>query len=279
MPFVLLLELGLTVLVHLALIVLPYLTRCPRLGNQLAFSWASYQRTFLALLLFSYTSLVGTSIGFLDCTDIGTARVVVNQPSIDCRSSAYRSLAAFATLVLICELSLPVVLALYLFRKRHAIQQSQADSHEKLWACSILFEIYQPSTFYWHVVILVRRTAYVAASAIFDPVTRGMAFTLLSQACILLQHFAQPYLDHHSNRIEIVSITLHAALSAVVTAFPQPLSSEGATVALVLLIPLPSALLLMAVVVVEGRSALAHWRQSASALSHKQEPAECSLDM
>lgn len=177
MPLIFLTEWLLTLLIHWALSIT---LRCP---GRFVFSWPEYCRSLLSLLLFSYTSLTATSLGFLDCVDYGSARVVGLTPSINCRTDEYASLFPVAAFVLGCCATMPIALAVFLVRRRADIRVHNSAALFHSWA--ILFESYTSSTFYYHVVILLRRSAYVLCTTIHSLRDRALAFCLLTLLCTL----------------------------------------------------------------------------------------------
>lgn len=241
MPFVYLAELFLTVLIHFLL------TSALGLGSDKAFSCAAYSRTLLALLLYSYTSLTTSTISFLNCVDFGSARVVALFPAIDCRSAAYQHLLPLVLLILALTLAFPVALALLFLVRRKDIQADAAD--QRLHAWSNLFESFKPTSFFWTVVVLVRRTLYVACTTVIDVGNRGLGFVCLTVLCTLMQYRAKPFVDKFSNRIEILSLGLHTLISAVLIRYPNSNDSH-LSVAFPILITLPSVLFLVYVIVV-----------------------------
>lgn len=242
MPFIFMLELALSAVIHCLLARLPC-TQGRRVSQ--AFSWSSYVRSFLALLLFSFTSLSSTTIGFFDCVDIGTARVMVSSPAVDCNSAAYDSLFPLMVIILLITLAFPVAIAVFLCLHRAGIRSEKAD-HVAKW--SILFQMYKPQCFFWHCVVLLRRLIYTACTTIHDVRNRGLAFGLVTLVCIGLHHHAEPYKDRVSNRLEISSLLLHGMLAVLLTDLPDPSVADGGSAGVVLLVPVPAAIFLCVVI-------------------------------
>lgn len=251
MNFIFLTELALTMLLHafLSRWPLPFLN-----SDHTSFRAASYARTFLALLLYSFTSLTTTTISFLDCINVGAARVVAFAPAVHCDSDSYRSLYPLVALILALTLALPLSIAVLLFARRADVRAEKAAERFHSW--SILFDVYKPSTFFWHVVVLVRRLLLVLCTTVHEPRNRGLAFGGVTLACIALHYRAKPYLDRASNRLEFVSLTVHAFLAMLLIDFPDPSTVSGGSQALFLLIGLPAVLFLACVVFINIRSRL-----------------------
>lgn len=251
MPFVFLGELVLGMVLHIGISGLHV---GGRIGDLLRLDLSNYSRNFIALLLYSFTSLTTTTVNFLDCTTIGSRRVVTSSPAIDCDSKEYERRLPLFIVVLCLALLVPVLCTVALLIHRKSFATAKATEHvERFRSWSILFEAYKPSAYFWHVVILLRRLAYVLCTTIHDPRSRGLAFNFIAAGCILMQHAATPYLDATSNRLEIVSLTLHCFLAALMTAFPDPASVSGGEAGVLLLVTVPCVLFLGYLVLIKVR--------------------------
>jgi len=191
----------------------------------------------------------------LSCPDVGIYRVVSNNPSIDCRVSGYHALTDRVGFVLALTLALPIAIAAVLFKYRHELKSRQ--SFHSLPALNIFVEIYSERWFFWQLIVLVRRTVYAGIAAVIDPASQALGFCLASAFFSLIHQSAQPYREKESNFAESVSITLHTALAAVVLFQPTAENTAGQTAAMVLLVTIPAVLLILTIIIVEGRKLLA----------------------
>lgn len=222
---------------------------------------SAYVRTLLALVLYSFTSLTATAISFIDCVDIGPFQVVALRPAIDCRSPQYQSLLPVAILVLVLCFLLPIALLVGLLRKRANVldlsNENADDTPTSMFhSLAILFEAFKTDKFLfvWTVVVLLRRTTYVVCTTIHALADRFVAFTIISVFFCFLQSVAQPYRDSVSNHFELLSMSLLAAVSAVLIGHPQPTAGDATSSAVSLLILLPSVLFLLYLLIVTVRS-------------------------
>ena len=249
LSFMLLLELALTFAGRVALhrglcpIAVPKLLTAP-------VSPTAYFRTLLALLLFSFTSLVTSCVNLLDCVDIGPFRVVAVYPAIDCRTDSYKALYPMVVVILLSAGFLFAALATFLFFHRGELSPGRANGALARW--SVLFEDFKPNVFYWVLVVLLRRTAYVTCTTIDSLPTRFMAFGLLSVFFAVLQFSAQPYADKPSNFLETMSLSLHGCL-AVLLANYRDLSPDGISMGIAIFVSLPAAVFVLCIAVQAAR--------------------------
>lgn len=256
-PFVFLAELGLSFAVHYTIGRSASDQRLLQfVRTRLLFKPSAYGRTFLALLLYSYTSLTSTTISFLDCIDIGSARVLAQYPAVDCSSAAYLHIRPLFVLVLAVSLAFPVALTVFL---RYQLRREDlAKPSDAAWM--ILIQPYKPSAYLWHIVILIRRTIYVAFTTVASIADRGLAFCLLTMGCMAMQYRAKPFVDRTSNRLEFMSLTLHGALAALLARYGDPYATP-VQLGSVLLVSVPAAVFLAIVVATTAREAWASYKQ------------------
>lgn len=239
-PFIFLFQLLLSAAVHALIASLST-------HKHFAFNPSAYLRTFICLLLYSFTSLTTTTIGFLNCVQIGQFSVVALSPAIDCDSKGYHTLYPVVIAVLVLALVVPVAIAAFLFRHRQ--QLAKGNAADEFFVSAVLFEMYEPTTFFWQVIVLLRRLAYVACTTVDDQRNRGLAFGVLTMLSSALHYRALPYADANTNRFEYASLTLHALLAYVLTDFPSPSSAPHGPVALIFLIPVPAVLFVLFILV------------------------------
>jgi len=121
---------------------------------------------------------------------------------------------------------------------RSNVQNIKAQSKfSKRW--SILFEPYLEKWLWWHAVILIRRTAFVAASVISDDQTRKLIFTYLNLTFLVLQVLVTPYVRSLDNRSETLSLLVLTVLSVLMTPYSPPYG-PAISLMIVLLIAIPA---------------------------------------
>ena len=148
------------------------------------------------LLLFSYTQVTVACLSYLVCVDVGGVSVVFTQPSMRCASGEYKRYLGLVVFALIMYVvGFPVAVLTFLWR-RSLSRASQAQTHhgavrmqpmpdcenalsshparsetstivlDFLRRYSPLFSMYSSRAWFWQVLVLVRRTIFVAFSRV-----------------------------------------------------------------------------------------------------------------
>jgi hypothetical protein len=119
--------------------------------------WCRFRRTFVAIVLLTYSVTLKTTVDVLDCRSIGGERVLRSDVRASCANARYgtwANLALFFLLPYLAIVTLAVPLVLYAARRRNggALPRSVA--------LGALYDIYRPEVAHaWETVVLVRRLA------------------------------------------------------------------------------------------------------------------------
>ncbi len=184
----------------------------------------AYWRSFIGLVLFSYSTLVNQTINYLLCVEIGPVRVVYSQPAIHCDSDVYRSmLPVFIVLLIIFVILLPLAVGfLVLYGKRKGILNSMRFGT----VFGILYEQYHPRFAYWEVIALYRRSVYVLVDIVFfeDVRMKYAVFGFITIALYTVQLSVKPYFLLGDNFLEATALQTLLLITFLLTASATPLT-------------------------------------------------------
>jgi hypothetical protein len=111
-----------------------------------------YLRTTLALIVWSYNSIVGSVLRFFSCQTVGTLSILPDYPDVDCRSSSYQELKiAYILLAAIVVAGVPIallVLTITLYRRRLLSRDGPFYKTVRS-KFGVLYENYTLNRFYW----------------------------------------------------------------------------------------------------------------------------------
>ena len=102
-----------------------------------------------------------------------------------------------------------------------------------------LFAMYSSSAWFWQVLVLARRTVFVAVSVTLLPIPRRrfLAFALSTLVSLLLQMYFHPFRIRFFNRAELASQTLLTILAMTLTAEDPPYSTGMNAFVFLLVVP------------------------------------------
>ena len=178
----------------------------------------SYQRTLIALLLYSYQQITIATLQYLSCVDVNGQDVVFSSPSISCSSSEYRQWMAVVILLLVFDVCLfPLGLGFVLFRKREQIWSKDRLLIQQI---GILYEAYSPRAYLWQPVVLIRQVVLVGLSLAFqaDYYARYLSYTYFNFILFTLHVLVRPYELFSDNLMEGVSLGLLVLMSSFLDA-------------------------------------------------------------
>eukprot|EP00808_Paulinella_micropora_P005987 g26500.t1 len=185
------------------------------------FVWATYSRTFCAVLLLSYSRVSKGVISYFDCDKIGPYFLITDHPAVDCSSEGYRKLRPFMLLLCLFPVALlPVCIGLYLLRHRAALGNpapSAELSHAKEFF-GPLFETYNASNFLFEPLAIFRRTLLITfAVVIDDPLERAEYLFMLQLACLSLQMYLHPFRTAQDNGLEAMCLLCLVSIAGLNT--------------------------------------------------------------
>src|SRR5205085_2832982 len=104
---------------------------------------------------------------------------------------------------------------------------------------SPLFSMYSERAWFWQVVVLVRRTIFVAISVslVRTPAIKFLAFFLAHFVSLLLQVNFRPFSVEFFNQAEVQSHYLLLVLSVLLIAFLPPLTTAVSVILFILVVP------------------------------------------
>jgi len=234
-----------------------------------------YWRTFLNLLLSSYTNITLQALQYTYCIDIAGAYVVYFAPAVSCYSDEYRLGLGLVVAFLLFVIGLGIPLGVWLLLRNrsedsdspHSERYAQADYKQKV----SFGELWKPwhdgfdkscRTFYQS-AILGRRliVSIVSTFLVLFPAARYMSFSIVHLAFLLMHLHLQPFdknrgIAHEAkipwlgksfeNNVETASLSILTLLGCVLIVYPSPLTAAERGL---LLIPVILALVLLAFLV------------------------------
>jgi hypothetical protein len=185
---------------------------------RLFWDWSGYQRTAIDLYLFSYSTVATTLVSYMICTEARGESVIFDYPGVNCDTSQYRTGLAVVVLVFISTIVLLPMLSLcFLFRRRHRLDLYRAR-------CGTLFEAFTESNYFWQVILVVRRSAFIALNLglATRPAWRFLTFACLHGISLVVHILWRPYREETLNRFESLTFITLATIAIVLNAFPDP---------------------------------------------------------
>jgi len=216
------------------------LARCWRAicSTVAAFSFVSYLRTSVSLVLLSYIQVANTTFHFLQCIHLDNgAAVIFSAPAISCLDDTYqRWRIAAICLILVDVAGVPIAVTAFLLARKSSLGSWKFRS---VWG--ILFESFSERVPWWQTIILCRRMAFVAIDAglFLHPSAKAMAFSLLNLGALLGHHIVHPYRRPDLNQHETISLLMLLILSIVLAGSPPPYATgEQVVITLVVILPI-----------------------------------------
>jgi hypothetical protein len=202
---------------------------------QIPFVLSPYKRTLINIVLFSYSQIIASCLNFLYCIDVpGEGQVNYAYPAIRCDAKKYRALYAPIVFLLVLNILLVPLFILYLLRRnKHRLQQK---SHVSF---SMLFLPFQEKSYFWQVVILLRRViiAVVSTFLLTHAALRAFCSTIFNMIFLLLQLWRRPFVLDSDNYLEFSSLVLLVVISSI-QAYSPPPSSDTASIVISMMIVL-----------------------------------------
>lgn len=240
-----------------------------------------YLRSYVSLLLFSYSQVTVAVLRYLQCVDVGGERVVFTSPSVRCDDEKYKRWLPVVILVLVLYvIGLPLMALIFFILRRDWIRSfhpttlhdtgvipmsptgqsasspspppgspsasprdliSTKDHHRFHLRWSILYGLYRSSAFFWHIVILIRRTMIISIFTYLYryPSDRQMIVQIIHILSFIIQLYFQPFRDKICNIMEIISLLSLVIIGAIMSTHPLTYSEEQKVfVSLFILAPL-----------------------------------------
>jgi 5'-nucleotidase len=150
--------------------------------------------TFGSFLNIVYPSLAYQSFSVLRCMDMAGTSVLVADPALECGSSAHTALQAGAVLGIIgYVIGIPAFFAWVLWQGKSLSLFDNQDFRDRYgW----LFERYESEFFYWELLFLLRRLAFVMISVFVDDgVVQGVAGLLAIGICTMAHFYARAFCE------------------------------------------------------------------------------------
>ncbi len=145
---------------------------CERQVLVAVFSLDSYRRTFVTLVLASYTALAEAVFRYMHCVDVpGADSVLFAEPALSCSSPAYRALYAWMICLLIVLIATPPALALFLVRSARAKRFADPTFHFRFGS---IYSLYKAHVFWFESVAISRRAVITASVLVFAQVNERM---------------------------------------------------------------------------------------------------------
>jgi hypothetical protein len=161
-------------------------------------------RATIALLLFSYNSIVNTIFKFVDCYEIAPSESYVSTaPAISCQSDEYKRMFPLIVVLLVVIVGLsPLIIIAFLYRIRHRLD----DSVIRL-KFGVLYQYYRPSIFFWvcYLVFFVRFVLFVLISHFFVSLLKLQEAIIIARRVVLI--CLTVFLRNSSNGFSLITVT------------------------------------------------------------------------
>jgi hypothetical protein len=196
-------------------------TRVYRLLDQ-GFLVDRYIRSSVALFILSYNSIVDACFRYLDCLEIEPGESYVSSmPAVSCQSSEYRNMWPLVlTLLIVVVGLLPLLIVLFLYRKRQRLQEDQFKRR-----FGNLYEFFLPSYFFWEIFLLARRVILIV---IMVQLQRDDALystaSVINIIFALFQLYFNPFVKQQDNTHESIALVVLTLLTTFLTGTTRPLS-------------------------------------------------------
>ena len=207
----------------------------------------AFHRTFLRLILYSYSGLSLLTLSLLHCQPLGGQHGsrLHAYPQIDCSSQQYRQLLPlFIVLMVGLVVSVPLAMFCFLYRRRLHFQ-SQPE-HHFFALYGTLYGAYKPAYWYWTVVVLVRRAVLVVLIVFVDTddfATWAVTFNVL----VLTSHVVTwPFAHVADNWMETLSLMALSWQPLYVGSFTKPVPAVDEQLINIALIALPLTVMMVA---------------------------------
>jgi hypothetical protein len=220
------------------------------------FDWDSYLGVATSVLLFCYTQVAITSFTFLYCVDVGPNRVLFTSPTMNCRSSMYRTyLVPVILMIALYVVGFPCAMVVLLWRSRsmlsHSGSLSDDGTHTASTASSSFFRrwgpayvMYRAAAWFWQPVVLVRRACFVLASVLLieQPSIQFMTFGFLNFASLMMHLMVRPFHESTINYAETISNMMLVCVSGLLTGYMPPYATFVQVLTFLLVVPLAAVL-------------------------------------
>ena len=176
----------------------------------------------LAVLFFTYQSILFYSFGLLSCTSVETKsqtfkRLLQADYSVDCDSSHLTSsLAAAIPTTIVVSVGLPLM---FVFAYQLHVVRHPTERNVRYQYCAFLLQGLTKSTWYWQMVVFLRKGVSVAIVAFCDYPRDHQLLTWVLAIYIGLVVYAKPYTNPFHNQIDIVSTLVIVVIANACTVF------------------------------------------------------------
>jgi hypothetical protein len=189
-----------------------------------------YQRSYISMFLFTYSSSASIVVQSLNCVDIGPFKFLQSIPSISCRSSFYETLQPLLIIwLIVAVIGTPLAIAIFILYHRHQIlgvtPSITAPPLSSQYQWSILYESFHSRRWYaiiWSIILLVRRATLVALLQVPLGQVQSSLIALLSSISLLIHLIVQPYRSIIFNKMETLALTCHLLLAIAMTSDQLP---------------------------------------------------------
>jgi hypothetical protein len=179
-----------------------YLTRRRKESRLLASALDKSIALFFVVLTNMYTFILSNVLSAFRCfpQDDGTF-TLLSSPALDCYDSYWNDHIPILSFGILMIILIPVALFIKLYLNR-----SNRMSNKFYWRFSRFFEPYKPKFYYWEVVVMIRRTIFVALVDLTNSWQKlERAFVLIT--FLIFESFVdiicQPYADDHALIFEL----------------------------------------------------------------------------
>ena len=228
---------------QLALVATIWLTYCHMVRNTFIEEKYKFQRSFVALFLFQYNSIVTSSFSFFHCVTVNyqgsDIELMWSEPDVRCSDPSVQTLRAFAILALI--LCVGIIPATLMYFARRAFNERRNVSVAYGVTLGILTDSYKHSWYFYEIVVLARR-ALIVCLVVFLSQDRIRMFVAVGCANVLIyviHSHVSPFQLSVDNIWEGVSLILLSCLPYLLMVWAEPFSASQSVVLLMfVLVPL-----------------------------------------
>ena len=208
---------------------LPHILRC-------------YQRTAVRLVGLSYTPVSAVALSYFSTVAVGQyGHRLVDYPTIDTASSAYRSMVGLmAVLIALAVVGLPLALLVWLYRRhregtilevRERLQatvgspQSEAVTELSPAGAALLLQVtaqYRAALWWYPPFNLVRRLLLVALLTFILDVSLWIWLTLANSLLLMVHLYVRPYSRPMDNTVEMLNLLSLTLQTTILNRWPPP---------------------------------------------------------
>eukprot|EP00026_Physarum_polycephalum_P000847 Phypoly_transcript_00848.p1 GENE.Phypoly_transcript_00848~~Phypoly_transcript_00848.p1 ORF type:complete len:1242 (+),score=130.10 Phypoly_transcript_00848:178-3903(+) len=232
-------------IVNLALqIIVHFFSKCcnERLAEYTKVNKTTYIRTICSLVLFSYSHVTQAVFSFVNCRSVGPYRVVASSPDISCASTRYKHWSIFAYILFSYVLLLPVGLLIILVEMYKRQKLNSSSFAEKY---GVLFQCFKTKSYYWQVVILVRRLLFIMifVVAFSAPFAQSLALCIFATLILCMHLCIRPFFFEIDNVIETALLSFLVIIAGIHSAaansdFHHQIDTFSAVVTILAVVPI-----------------------------------------